>query len=61
MVVEASYDIFPLIEPLMAYTVGILLDEANLLRDSLLVTLESLHFEAYVHVNAIVEMPIGIH
>ncbi len=51
--VEASYDIFPLIEPLMAYTVGTLLDEANLLRDSLLVTLESLHFEAYVHVNAI--------
>jgi hypothetical protein len=37
----------------MAYTVGTLLDDANLLRDSLLVTLESLHFEAYVHVNAI--------
>jgi hypothetical protein len=37
----------------MAYTVGTLLDEVNLLRDSLLVTLESLHFEAYVHVNAI--------
>jgi hypothetical protein len=51
--VEASYDIFPLLEPLMAYTVGTLLDEANLLRDSLLVTLESAHFEAYVHVNAI--------
>ena len=51
--VEASYDIYPLLEPLMAYTVGTLLQEANLLRDSLLVTLESLHFEAYVHVNAI--------
>jgi hypothetical protein len=51
--VEASYDIYPLLEPLMAYTVGTLLQEANLLRDSILVTLESLHFEAYVHVNAI--------
>jgi hypothetical protein len=37
----------------MSYTVGTLLDEANLLRDSLLVTLECVHFEAYVHVNAI--------
>ncbi len=37
----------------MSYTVGTLLDEANLLRDSLLVTLECVHFEAYIHVNAI--------
>jgi hypothetical protein len=37
----------------MSYTVGTLLDEANLLRDSILVTLECVHFEAYVHVNAI--------
>jgi hypothetical protein len=51
--VEAGCDIFPLLEPLMAYTVGTLLDDANLLRDSVLVSLESLHFEAYVHVNAI--------
>ena len=50
---EASYDIYPLMEPLLAYTVGTLLDEANLLRDSLLVSLECLHFEAYVHVNAV--------
>jgi hypothetical protein len=50
---EASYDIFPLVEPLMSYTVGTLLDEANILRDSLLVTLECVHFEAYGHVNAI--------
>jgi hypothetical protein len=41
--VEALYDIFPLLEPLMSYTVGTLLDEANLLRDSLLVTLECVH------------------
>ena len=50
---EASYDIFPLLEPLITYTVGTLLDEANILRDSLLVSLECLHFEAYVHINAI--------
>ena len=37
----------------MAYTVSKLLDDANLLRDSLLVSLECLHFEAYVHVNAL--------
>ena len=50
---EASFNIFPLLEPLMAYTVSKLLDDANLLRDSLLVSLECLHFEAYVHVNAL--------
>ena len=50
---EASYNIFPLLEPIMAYTVSKLLDDANLLRDSLLVSLECLHFEAYVHVNAL--------
>ena len=50
---EASYDIFPLLEPLISYTVSTLLQEANILRDSLLVTLECVHFEAYVHVNAI--------
>jgi hypothetical protein len=34
---EASYEIFPLLEPLMSYTVGTLLGEkANLLRDSLI-------------------------
>ena len=37
----------------MAYTVSSLLREANLLRDSILVSLECLHFEAYVHVNAV--------
>jgi hypothetical protein len=50
---EASYNIFPLLEPLMAYTVSTLLREANLLRDSVLVSLECIHFEAYVHVNAL--------
>jgi hypothetical protein len=50
---EASYDIFPLLEPLLDYTVHSLLSEANILRDSILVSLECLHFEAYVHVNAL--------
>jgi hypothetical protein len=50
---EASYDIFPSLEPLLAYTVCSLLREANILRDSILVSLECLHFEAYVHVNAL--------
>jgi hypothetical protein len=50
---EASYEIYPLLEPLMSYTVSKLLDEANILRDSLLVSLQCLHFEAYVHVNAV--------
>ena len=50
---EASFNIFPLLEPLIAYTVSKLLDEANLLRDSLLVSLECIHFEAYVHVNSV--------
>ena len=50
---EASFNIFPLLEPLMAYTVAKLLDESNVLRDSLLVSLECIHFEAYVHVNAV--------
>lgn len=50
---EASYEIYPLLDALMSYTVSKLLDEANILRDSLLVSLECLHFEAYVHVNAV--------
>jgi hypothetical protein len=50
---EASYDIFPLLQPLLAYTVCSLLREANILRDTILVSLECLHFEAYVHVNAL--------
>ena len=50
---EASYDIYPLIQPLLAYTVASLLREANILRDTILVSLECLHFEAYVHVNAL--------
>jgi hypothetical protein len=51
---EASYDIFfPLMEPLIAYTVRTLLDKQNILRDTVLMQAECTHFEAYVHVNTI--------
>jgi hypothetical protein len=50
---EASYDIFPLIEPLIAYAVRTLLDTQNILRDTVLMQAECTHFEAYVHINAI--------
>jgi hypothetical protein len=50
---EASYDIFPLIEPLIAYTVRTLLDKQNVLRDTVSMQTECTHFEAYVHVNTI--------
>ncbi len=50
---EAAYDIFPLLDPLLAYTVKTLLDKSNILRDSVLMHAECLHFEAYVHVCTI--------
>jgi hypothetical protein len=50
---EAAYEIFPLLQPLLDYEVKSLLDEANFLRDSILIQLETLHFEAYIHVCAI--------
>ena len=50
---EASYDIFPLIEPLLDYTVRTLLDPSNVLRDSVLMQAECIHFEAYVNICAI--------
>ena len=50
---EAAYDIFPLLEPLLDYTVQKLLDESNVFRDSVLMQAECLHFEAYLHVCAL--------
>ena len=50
---EAAYDIYPLLEPLLNYTVRTLLLESNILRDSVLMQAECLHFEAYVHVCTI--------
>jgi hypothetical protein len=50
---EYAYNIFPLIEVLIAYTVRTLVREANVLRDTCLLLMECLHFEVYVHVLAI--------
>ena len=50
---EVSFELFPLLEPLLDYEVKSLLDEPNILRDSVLMQLECLYFEAYVHVGAI--------
>jgi hypothetical protein len=50
---EAAYDIFPLLDALLSYTVKTLLDKTNVLRDSVLMHAECLHFEAYVHVCTI--------
>lgn len=50
---EAAYDIFPLLDPLLSYTVKTLLDKSNVLRDSVLMQAECLHFEAYLHVCTI--------
>jgi hypothetical protein len=50
---EVSWELFPLLNPLLDYVVKTLLDDANVLRDSVLIQMECLHFEAYVHVNAI--------
>ena len=50
---EAAYDIYPLIEPLLDYTVKTLVDKSNILRDSVLMQAECIHFEAYIHVCTI--------
>ena len=41
------------LETIIKYTVGTIKLGANILRDSVLTRLENMHFEAYVHVNAI--------
>jgi hypothetical protein len=50
---EASHDILPLLPALLDYTVRTLLDQSNVLRDSVLILAECVHFEAYVHVCSI--------
>ncbi len=50
---EAAYEIFSLLEPLLDYEVKSLLDDPNVLRDSILIQMETLHFEAYCHVCAV--------
>ena len=39
-------------EAILQYTVETLLLDANILRDSILVRMEHIHFECYMHVNA---------
>jgi hypothetical protein len=41
------------LQPLLDYEVKSLLDDPNVLRDSILIQLETLHFEAYCHVCAL--------
>jgi hypothetical protein len=50
---EASWNFHNLINPIIDYTVSTLRLGANILRDSVLTRLENLHYEAYVHSNAI--------
>ncbi len=50
---EAAFKIFHFLHPLLDYEVKSLLDEANVLRGSILIRLETLHFEAYRHVCAL--------
>ncbi len=50
---EVSWELFPLLVPLLDYVVKNLLDDANVLRDSVLIQIGCIYFEAYVHVNAI--------
>jgi hypothetical protein len=50
---EVSFELFPLLQPLLDYEVKTLLDDPNILRDSVLMQLECLYCEAYVHVGAI--------
>jgi hypothetical protein len=48
-----SFELYPLLEPLLDYEVTCLLDDPNILRDSALIQMECLYFEAYGHVGAI--------
>ncbi len=50
---EAAYEIYPLLPALLDYEVKSLLDDPNILRDFILIQLETLHFEAYCHVCAL--------
>ncbi len=50
---EVSFELFPLLVPLLEYEVKTLLNDPNVLRDSVLIQMECLYFEAYVHVGVI--------
>jgi hypothetical protein len=50
---EASWKLHNLLDPIIGYTVSTVRLGANILRDSVLTRLENLHYEAYVHVCAV--------
>lgn len=50
---EVSWNFFNLIKPILTFTVSMCAMDANILRDAILIRLENIRFEAYVHVNAI--------
>ena len=50
---ETSFAIYPMFAAILQYTVETLLLDANVLRDSILVRMELIHFECYIHANAI--------
>jgi hypothetical protein len=50
---EASWKVYNLLDPIISYTVSTVRLGANILRDSILTRLENMHYEAYVHVCAI--------
>jgi hypothetical protein len=49
---EVSWNFFNLIKPKLTFTVAMCAMDANILRDAVLIRLENIRFEAYVHVNA---------
>jgi hypothetical protein len=51
---EASWNLHNLINPIIDYTIKTLRLGANILRDSVLTRLENVHYEAYIHSNAII-------
>jgi hypothetical protein len=50
---EVSWNFFNLITPIITFTVSMCAMDGNVLRDAVLVCLENIRFEAYVHVNAL--------
>jgi hypothetical protein len=50
---EVSWNFYNLVTPIITFTVSMCALDANILRDAVLVRLENIRFEAYVHVNAL--------
>jgi hypothetical protein len=63
---EVSWNFYNLITPIITFTVSMCALDQSILRDAVLVRLENIRFEAYVHVNALMwkvafyePLPIG--